>query len=441
MDLNRVSRRSFLAMAMAAPIGASLLSACGTAGPGQARAGEAGIWYLTGHPQEDIRKAGVDAFNAANPDKKLAATFFQNDAYKTKIRTAVGAGQAPTIIWTWGGGGLRDYVRAGQVEDLTDWFAANPAVKNRLFPTAFPAATVNGRIYAMPCETVAPIVLFYNKSLFEKVGAQPPTTWNELMALVPMFNKAGVAPIALGGQSRWTNMMWLEYMFDRIGGPQVFEAIAKGEPNAWSHPAAIDALTKIQDLVKAGGFVNGFQSITADSQADQALLYTGKAAMMLHGTWTYANMRTTAGDFVRNGLGYTKFPTVEGGAGDPGNTVGNPSAYLAISSKATDDQKAIAKNYFQNGLLTDTEIDAWINKAGIVPIVNGADSKFGASPDAPFLKFVYDLSSKAPTFTQSWDQALSPAAAEVLLNSIEQLFGLSMTPDKFAATLNSVPSA
>ena len=132
-------------------------------------------------------------------------------------------------------------------------------------------------------------------------------------------------------------MMWLEFLFDRIGGPEVFQAVFDGEKDAWSNPAAIDALTKMQDLVKANGFIKGFSSITADSNADQALLYTGKAAMMLHGTWTYGSMKADGGDFVTSGnLGYMNFPPVEGGKGDPSNTVGNPGQYLSISSKATD---------------------------------------------------------------------------------------------------------
>ncbi len=114
--------------------------------------------------------------------------------------------------------------------------------------------------------------------MFEQVGAQPPTTWDDIMALVPKFNDEGIAPFSLGGQSRWTNMMWLEFLFDRIGGPEVFQAAFDGEKDAWSNPAAINALTKMQDLIKADGFIKGFSSITADSNADQALLYTGKAA-------------------------------------------------------------------------------------------------------------------------------------------------------------------
>ena len=294
-----MSRRNFLGLVAGTSAGLAL-AGCGSSGPsdesgggggGGAAAGAATYWFLTGPPGEQIRQGSVDRFNQANPDAKITATTFQNDAYKTKIKTAIGAGQAPTIIWGWGGGGLRSYVQASQVEDLTSWFAENAAVKDRLFPSSFGAATIDGKIYAMPAETVQPIVLYWNKTVFDKVGAQPPQSWGDIMSLVPKFNDAGVAPISLGGQSRWTNMMWLEFLFDRIGGPEVFQAVFDGEKDAWSNPASIEGLTKAQELIKANGFVKGFSSITADSNADQALLYTGKAAMMLHGTWTYGSMK------------------------------------------------------------------------------------------------------------------------------------------------------
>jgi raffinose/stachyose/melibiose transport system substrate-binding protein len=446
VDSRTMSRRHFLGLV--AGTGAGLaLAGCGSSGPrdtgsggggGGAAAGSATYWFLTGAPGEQIRQASVDRFNKANPESQIKATTFQNDAYKTKIKTAIGAGQAPTIIWGWGGGGLRSYVEAGQVEDLTSWFDQNAAVKDRLFPSSFGAATIDGKIYAMPAETVQPIVLFYNKTVFEKVGAQPPESWGDLMSLVPKFNDAGVAPISLGGQSRWTNMMWLEFLFDRIGGPEVFQAVFDGEKDAWSNPAAIEGLTKAQDLIKANGFVKGFSSITADSNADQALLYTGKAAMMLHGTWTYGSMAQDGGDFVSGGnLGYMNFPAVEGGKGDLSDTVGNPGQYLSISSKATSAEKELAKKFFSTEVLSDAEVKEWID-AGAVPIVKGTDSQLGSSEDAEFLTFVYDIASNAKVFAQSWDQALSPTAAERLLDNIAKLFQLSISPREFASSMNQV---
>ncbi|GAA0439375.1 extracellular solute-binding protein [Acrocarpospora corrugata] len=446
MEPRTTSRRNFLALAVSVPIGAALAS-CGSAGPTPAGGGATGAaagsgaatyWFLSTQPQEGIRKASVDRFNAANPNAKITATTFQNDAFKTKIKTALGAGQAPTIIWGWGGGGLRTYVQASQVEDLTPWLDQNPAVKNRLFPSSFGAATIDGKIYALPCEAVQPVVLFYNKTCFEKIGAEPPTSWSDIMALVPKFNAAGIAPFSLGGQSRWTNMMWLEFLFDRVGGPELFQAVFDAQKDAWSNPAALDALTKVQDLVKADGFIKGFSSITADSNADQALLYTGKAAMMLHGVWTYGSMALDGGDFVSGGhLGYMNFPPVDGGKGDPSNTVGNPGQYLSIYSKATPEQKETAKKFFATAVLSDEEVKQWTD-TGSVPIVQGADKLLASSKDAEWLQFVYGIASGAKTFGQSWDQALSPTAAEILLDNISQLFQLSITPEQFAANMNAV---
>jgi raffinose/stachyose/melibiose transport system substrate-binding protein len=422
----------------AATAGALALSACGSSGPGQACSVGATYWFLSGEPQQDIRQGAVDAFNKKNSDHQIKTTTFQNDAYKTKIKTALGAGQGPTIIWGWGGGGLKSWVDSGQVEDLTSWFGSNGDVKDRLFPSSFGPATIDGKIYAMPAETVQPIVLFYNKKLFDQVGAQPPQSWGDIMALVPTFNAAGIAPFSLAGQSRWTNMMWLEFAFDRVGGSEVFQAVFDGEANAWSNPAAIQGLTMVQDLVKANGFINGFESIVADQNADQALLYTGKAAMMLHGSWTYASMKTDGGDFVTGGnLGWMNFPAVEGGTGDPSDTVGNPGQYLSINAKASAEQKDLAKKFFSEGVLQDAEVKQWIDTGG-VPIVNGSDEKLKSSDDAEFLTFVYDTASKAKVFAQSWDQALSPTAAETLLDNIAKLFQVSITPQQFADNMNQV---
>ncbi|HEX6357897.1 extracellular solute-binding protein [Actinophytocola sp.] len=431
----QISRRTVLGLAASVPVSMAL-SACGTSGPGGGDG--ATYWFLSGPPQEGIRQGAVDRFNEANPDTKITTTTFLNDPYKTKIRTALGAGQAPTIIWGWGGGGLRTWVEAGQVDDLTSWFDQNPKVKNKLIQSSFGPATIDGKIYAMPCETVEPIVLYYNKKVFDDVGVEPPQSWDDIMALVPRFNERNIAPFSLGGQSRWTNMMWLEFLFDRIGGPEVFQAAFDGEKDAWSNPAAIDALTKLQDLVKANGFVEGFSSITADSNADQALLYTGKAAMMVHGSWSYGILQAQGGDFVSSGaLGYMNFPPVEGGTGDPSDAVGNPGQYLAISSKASAEQKEVAKKFFTTGVLDDQEVKDWIESGG-VPILEGTQKELAASKNADFVTFVYDVASNAKVFAQSWDQALSPTAAETLLDNIVKLFQLSISPQQFADNLNAV---
>jgi raffinose/stachyose/melibiose transport system substrate-binding protein len=443
VERSAISRRTFLNLTIGASAAAGL-AACGSSGPGTTGggtsgggAGTASYWSLSGPPGEPIRKASVDRFNKANASTPITPTFFQNDAYKQKIKTSIGAGTGPTMIWGWGGGGLKSYVEAGQVEDLTGWFGDNAAIKDKILPSSFGAATVGGKIYAMPIETVQPIVLFYNKQVFAKAGVQPPKSWGEIMALVPKFNAAGVAPFSLGGQSRWTNMMWLEFLLDRTAGSEVFDAVFAGEKGAWSDPAVLDMLTKIQTLVKANGFQKGFSSTTADSNADQALLYTGKAAMMLHGSWSYGIQSSEGGDFVKSGgLGWMNFPPVEGGKGDPTSTVGNPGQYLSISSKADAAAKDVAKKFFSTTLVDDDEKAGWV-KSGGVPVLKDSDSLFTGA-DAQYLKDMSAIASGAKVFAQSWDQALSPTAAETLLDNIAKLFQLQITPQQWVDSMNGV---
>ena len=152
---------------------------------------------------------------------------------------------------------------------------------------------------------------------------------------------------------------------------------------------------KIQELVKANGFIKGFSSIAADTNADQALLYTGKAAMMLHGAWVYGAMKSVNPKFVSSRLHSETSRTVTGGKGDPKNIVGNPANYFSISSKASDEEKTVAKAYFTDGLFTDAVGRRWIHSGG-VPVVASAKSKLAGSPDAPFLQFVYNMGQQRP---------------------------------------------
>ncbi len=79
----------------------------------------------------------------------------------------------------------------------------------------------------------------------------------------------------------------------------------------------------------------------------------------------------------------------------------------------------------------------WI-KSGGVPIIKGSDAQLASSPDAEYLKFIYDLSANAKVFAQSWDQAMSPTAAETLLDNIAKLFQGQVTPQQWVDNMNGV---
>lgn len=432
-----LSRRSLLGAAAGAS--ALTLAACGTSGPGGSGGGggdTATYWALSGDPNETIYGDAVKAFNEGDQGT-VEITFFQNDAYKQKIRTAIGAGEAPTLIYGWGGGGLRTYAQEGQVVDVTSWLEENAEYKSRFVESVWAAATVDEKIYALPQGATQPIIMFNNKTVLEDIGAEAPTTWDDLLSVIEKANSAGVAPISLAGQSRWTSMMWLEYLLDRIGGPEVFANIAAGEKDSWLDPAVISMGEKVGELLEAKAFVEGFESMAADSNTDQALMWSDKAALMLHGGWTFGGMKTSGDGFVQDGrLGFGPFPTIEGGKGDLANLVGNPCNYLSLSSDASDEAQTVAKAFLLDGAMSD-QVAADLVASGSVPVVVGMEDDLAASEDAEYLQWVYSSLQDAPAFTQSWDQALQPTAAEELLVNTEQLFLGKITPEQFAENMNA----
>jgi raffinose/stachyose/melibiose transport system substrate-binding protein len=428
-----VTRRTVLmAAGTAAVLGST--AACGSSGPSSSTGASA--WGLTGGDEQTLR-ASFEAWNQNNGGAGIEAQYFANDAYKQKIRTAIGAGQPPTLIFNWSGGLLRSWREAGKVVDLSAQAQNDPSFTGRFLPSVARTGMIDGKTYVVPNNGMQPVVLYYNKELFSRVGAQPPTTWNELMALVPRFNAAGIAPFSIGGQSKWPQLMWEEYLVDRIGGPGVFEAVAANEPGAWSDPAFIRANTMIQELVDAGGFIEGFNSIATDSNADTALLFTGRAAMYLMGSWAYPTIKQAAPDFLTSGkLGYTTFPTVEGGTGDPADIVGNPANFWSVSAQASDGQRQAVLRYLKQALMNDSYVDSLLAN-GSVPPVAGIESKLAATEDPEYLSFVYDLAVDAPSFQLSWDQALSPGQAQTLLNNLDQLFLKQITPRQFSDNMNA----
>ncbi|WP_431929795.1 extracellular solute-binding protein [Amycolatopsis tucumanensis] len=418
-------RTAVIAAGLAAVL--SLTTACGSSGP--SGGGGATAWALTGGDEQTFRTS----FESSGVD----AQYFGNDAYKQKIRTAIGANEAPTLVFSWSGGLLKSWVDSGKIMDLSAEAANDPAFVNRFLPSVARTGVLDGKTYAVPNNGMQPVVLFYNKELFDQIGAQPPKTWDDMMALVPRFNQAGIAPFSLGGQSKWPQLMWEEYLIDRIGGPEVFNNIVAGKPGAWSDPAIIRANTMIQQLVDAGGFVRGFNSIATDSNADTALLFTGKAAMYLMGSWAFPTIKQADPEFISSGkLGWTTFPTVSGGKGDPANIVGNPANYWSVSATASEEQKQSALRYLREDLMNDSYVDSLL-AGGSVPPLTGIEDKLAKTEDPQYLSYVYEMASKAPNFQLSWDQALSPGQADALLTNLEQLFLKQITPEQFSANMNA----
>src|SRR3984885_16154497 len=128
-------------------------------------------------------------------------------------------------------------------------------------PSSLGAVTFNGKLYGVPIEGTQPVYFFYNKTVFSKLHLSFPTTFSGLLAAVSTLKAHGYAPISLANGDQWPGLMYLEYLTDRVGGPSVAKALQSNAANGWSNPAVTKALEDIQQLVKAGAFQSGYDSL------------------------------------------------------------------------------------------------------------------------------------------------------------------------------------
>ncbi|MDA2807704.1 extracellular solute-binding protein [Nocardiopsis suaedae] len=420
--------------AAAAVLTLSAAAGCGGFGGGGSDPGDGGAtaWALTGGSEEAFRTSFA-SWNEANPDREISVEWFANDAYKEKIRTAVGSGNAPTLVFNWSGGTLADYAQSGQVQDLSGQV---DGVTDKLLPSVAANAEVGGEVYAVPNNQAQPVVLYYTEEVLADAGVEPPETFADMLEAVDALKDEDVVPIALAGQSVWPELMWIQYLTDRVGGPEAFQRILDGEEGAWSDPAVIEAATAISDLVEAGAFGDGFASVDADSGADTALLHTGKAGMLLQGSWVYPNMVSDAPEFVEDGLGYTTFPEVEDGSGDPSNIVGNPANFWSVSSDASEEDRQTAVDYINDQVYSEENVQSLLD-LGAVPPVTGLEEEIAEQDDPAHLEFTYGMVRDAGHFQLSWDQALPPDQAQELLSNLDLLFLGELTPEEFGAAMDS----
>lgn len=411
-----------------------LTTACGSSGPASSGDGGIEVWAVEDASVNEVVQTALDA-HSEGAEVPAELVTYVNDAYKQRIQVALGSPNAPDVFFNWGGGNLAQYVDEGQVVDLTDTLEANPEVRDAFLPSVLDVAEIDGRYYGLPMQGVLPVVMFYNKEVFADAGVEPPTTYEELLDAVDTFKEEGVTPVVLPGAQAWTELMWLEYLLDRVGGAEKFQAIVDGEEGAWSDPAMIEALEMCQDLVERGAFGDNFSSLTADNASASTLLASGKGAMYLMGTWELSTQIENNPEFVESGnLGFFAFPALEDGAGDPNAIVGNPSNYFSVNSDSEHAEEA-------TDLLVDTlASDAYVEdliEIGHVPAVAGIEDQLAETEHAEFTTFTYELVAEAPTFTQSWDQAIDPSAAETMLTNLQLVFLGDMTPEEFAEAMEA----
>ena len=385
-------------------------------------------WHIQNNdPGKSDWQAMADAYTAEHPNVTINITVMENEAFKAALQTNLQAGDVPDLFQSWGGGGLRDQVAAGLVQDITEpvssWIGDLGAAPVGLYQ-------VDGKQYGVPFD--AGIVGFwYNKDLFAQAGLDKPAdTWDGLLEQVQTLKDAGITPIAVGAGDKWPAHFWYSYLMVRLGGADAMNEIAT--TNDFAVPNVIDAGQKVADLVALDPFQAGFLGAGWDApDGESGTMASGGAAMDLMGQWAPGAFRNQAGvqtqDEMPFELGWAPFPSVEGGAGAGTDVFGGGNGF-AVGKDAPPETVD-----FLHFITNEQNQETWAKNSGLP--VNSAAADAVADPNMQAVLAGLD----SATFMQLFlDQFFSAEVGSAINDQTALLFAGQTTPEDAAAAITAV---
>ncbi len=365
----------------------------------------------------------VAEFEAANPDIKVELPFLENEAFKAKLTTLLQSADAPDVFHSWGGGVFYEQAAAGVLRPVED--VLTQEAKDNIGSAGVAAFTApDGHMYGL-ARDVGEVVLWYNKALFEQAGVDPASmeTWEGFLAGVQTFKDAGITPLAIGAKDKWPAHFWWSKLVVRLAGKDGFEAAARGEGDGFAGEDFVKAGEYFLQLAQLNPWQEGF--LAAGYGDASGYFGDGKAAMHLMGDWDYGVMKDNSASkqgIPDDQLGILPFPTIEGGKGDPTDTLGGLSGYLF--SKNASDEAVKFIEYFNSAPVQAR----FANANFYIPIAKGAADDMVN----PFKVQVAQNIGNAHWHALFFDQALGPNVGGVVNDISAELAADAMSAEEAA---------
>ncbi|HEY7205490.1 MAG TPA: extracellular solute-binding protein [Methylomirabilota bacterium] len=156
-----------------------------------AAAGKLSLWRLKTYipPADKILDANAQEC-AKKAGMELAIQTYTFDDMWTKYTAAIESKTLPDIAELDAVGPAR-LANLGRLADMSDVVATVTKELGPILTNAEGAVKFGGKYYAVPHYGI-PLVLFYRKDVLEKVGAEPPDTWEAIQQISQKVKQAGI---------------------------------------------------------------------------------------------------------------------------------------------------------------------------------------------------------------------------------------------------------
>jgi glucose/mannose transport system substrate-binding protein len=278
-------------------------------------------WWTSGGEAAALNVLKQDLAKEGYAWKDVPVAGGGGEGAMTALKAMVAAGNPPTASQILGYYAI-DYAEAGKLGDITslakkeDWAKVVPLALQKF-------TTTDGKWDAVPVNIHSVNWIWLNKAAMEKIGGTEPKTFDDFVALLDKAKKAGIIPLALGGQP-WQEATLFDSVVASTGGiefykkafvdmdesalksdtmKKAFDNLAKlrayTDPNYagrdWNLATAMvikgDALVQVMGDWAKGEFVNAHQ------QADKDFLcyrFPGTDGSVIYNTDMFAMFKVAA---------------------------------------------------------------------------------------------------------------------------------------------------
>lgn len=377
------------------------------------------FWHGMTGPDGPAVQQVIDDFNNSQDDIVIEPNIMPWDQLYQKLLTSLTTEDGPQII-AMDASRIPQYAATGALATTDDYFSDSTYMDTSVLPEAAVEASKFGEDnFGIPFN-LAPMMLYYNKDLFEAAGLdpdKPPADWDEFAEMASKLTvdengdgKPEQYAIALADHE--TVPMYQPFLWNN-GGGVVSE---DGTTSLLDDPATLEALdfwvTQVRDnKVSPVGL--------AGADADK-LFQTGKAAMEVVGPWM------TTG-FTEAGINFGLAPAPAGPKGE--DTLMNVVSFT-LNGTISDGDREAAYEFFTYWNSVESQV-TWADGSGFPPtrtdvpaedLANESSAIFG---DPKVLEQTRVYLAGVPNSGTITDDIFYPALQRVLngQGELEEVFG------------------
>lgn len=276
-------------------MGASTLGMLMTASAVQAQqSGYLSILVDNGPQSIATMEAWAEAYKAMNPDVTIDIEVRPgggegDNIVKTRLATG-----AMADVFSYNSGSLFQAINPTQnLLPLT-----NEAFQDGVQDSFKSVVSAGGEVYGAPFAPAMGGGIFYNKPIYEELGLEIPTTWDEFMANNEAIKEAGKVAVIQTYADTWTSQLFVLSDFYNVLAeePDFAEKFTANEAKFATTPAALRGFEKLQEVAEAGYFNADFGAATYADGVRMIAMGEGAHYPML--TFAVGAIAETAPDYL-----------------------------------------------------------------------------------------------------------------------------------------------